>query len=404
MVKVMAPTLSKTVELNSFEHPVGVRRRYPGTFSNPTQHKPNVRPSDSWAVRLRDDTKPYTQLQNAIITRTSLSEHERLEQLISGETFDGCTPSEFLRRLYGILGDRKIDDALIKQLFLKRLPTHVQSILAPDTDKVPLTQLANIPDRILENCPRSVAATNGVDPQATADLLRSILRLQESFVASLRQYPIFEPGSDDGELDGAIGGDSDTDLTAEDAETAALSRCRYRRVQPSLATTPEDATSSPVSVDSGGIPIKRIRLPRLYQFLCCGGILRDDGYPNRFLERKQRSSLWIRTENCGSYGIRLRASNYGTFREVPENVLASKYKLNDVLVVSVWFFITLTKFRLALPYSVCGTSLIVLYSYSSGSSKFSIIRCSLQYICRRKRLLHLLVLAIIRVRSSSELK
>ncbi|TGZ69246.1 hypothetical protein CRM22_003839 [Opisthorchis felineus] len=115
-------------------------------------------------------------------------------------------------------------------------------------------------------CPSNAALR--LDPQATADLLRSILRLQESFAASLRQYPVFEPGSDDGELDGAIGGGSDTDLTAEDAETAALSRCRYRRVQPSVATTPEDATSSPVSVDSGGIPIKRIRLPRLYQFLC----------------------------------------------------------------------------------------------------------------------------------------
>ncbi|KAG5444143.1 E3 ubiquitin-protein ligase IAP-3 [Clonorchis sinensis] len=92
-------------------------------------------------------------------------------------------------------------------------------------------------------CPSNAALR--LDPQATADLLRSILRLQESFAASLRQYPIFEPGSDDGELDGAIGGGSDTDLTAEDAETAALSRCRYRRVQPSLATTPEDATSSP---------------------------------------------------------------------------------------------------------------------------------------------------------------
>ncbi|GAA49140.1 transposon Ty3-G gap-Pol polyprotein [Clonorchis sinensis] len=102
-----------------------------------------------------DDTKPYTQLRNAIITRTSLSEHKRLEQLISGETLDGCTPSQFLRRLYGILGDRKIDDALLKQLFLKRLPTHVQSILAPDTDKVQLTQLANIADRILEIQPRS---------------------------------------------------------------------------------------------------------------------------------------------------------------------------------------------------------------------------------------------------------
>lgn len=115
-------------------------------------------------------------------------------------------------------------------------------------------------------CPSNAALR--LDPQATADLLRSILRLQESFAASLRHYPVFETASDDGELDAAVSGGSDAELSAEDVETAALSRCRYRRVQPPLAATAEDATSSPLSVDSGGVPFKRIRLPRLYQFLC----------------------------------------------------------------------------------------------------------------------------------------
>ncbi|GAA48517.1 hypothetical protein CLF_101704 [Clonorchis sinensis] len=49
-----------------------------------------------------------------------------------------------------ILGDRKIQDALFKQLFLKRLATQVQSILAPDTYEVPWMQLAKLVDGILE--------------------------------------------------------------------------------------------------------------------------------------------------------------------------------------------------------------------------------------------------------------
>lgn len=97
-----------------------------------------------------DKAKPYSQLRDAIIQRTAISEHKRLERLISGEALDGRTPSQFLRHLYSVLGDRKLDDSLFKQLFLKRLPTQVQAILASSADNVPLTQLASIADNILE--------------------------------------------------------------------------------------------------------------------------------------------------------------------------------------------------------------------------------------------------------------
>ncbi|GAA54393.1 hypothetical protein CLF_102735 [Clonorchis sinensis] len=75
-----------------------------------------------------DSTKLYTQLRTAIIKRCSLSKHKRPEQLLSGGSLDGSTPSQLLRRLYSIMGDRKIDEALLKQLLLKSLPTHGQGL------------------------------------------------------------------------------------------------------------------------------------------------------------------------------------------------------------------------------------------------------------------------------------
>ncbi|GAA50687.1 hypothetical protein CLF_104911 [Clonorchis sinensis] len=52
------------------------------------------------------------------------------------------------------MGDRKIDEALFKQPFLKRLPTHEQSILASSSD-VPLSGLASTAGKILEIQPCS---------------------------------------------------------------------------------------------------------------------------------------------------------------------------------------------------------------------------------------------------------
>ncbi|CAH8484182.1 unnamed protein product [Dicrocoelium dendriticum] len=107
-----------------------------------------------------------------------------------------------------------------------------------------------------------------LDPQGTTDLLRAILRLQEGFDTPIGDLPeFFDLGSpsEDSALSGA---NSDADIAAEDAETAALSRCRYQRIRNNTTTafTDDSSTSSPASVDSNGIPVKRILLPQLYQF------------------------------------------------------------------------------------------------------------------------------------------
>lgn len=108
-----------------------------------------------------------------------------------------------------------------------------------------------------------------LDPQGTTDLLRAILRLQEGFDASITDLPEFlDSGSPD--EDSALSGtNSDVDMGAEDAETAALSRCRYQRIRSNATITFTDGSSatSPASFDSSGMVIQRILLPQLYQFI-----------------------------------------------------------------------------------------------------------------------------------------
>ena len=93
---------------------------------------------------------PYTRLKEALIKRTSVSEQKRLNQLLGGEELGNRTPSQFLRRLQQLAGDKKLESDIIKQLFLQRLPMNVQLILSSSSDKTDIEELAALADRIVE--------------------------------------------------------------------------------------------------------------------------------------------------------------------------------------------------------------------------------------------------------------
>ena len=109
----------------------------------------------------RPTTDPYDALKDAVIKRTSVSEQRRLRELLSDEELGDRKPSQLLRRMRQLLGQRKFDDTLLRQLFLQRLPAQVQSILAVSKDSVSLEDMAELADRILDvqppEPPRTVA-------------------------------------------------------------------------------------------------------------------------------------------------------------------------------------------------------------------------------------------------------
>lgn len=114
----------------------------------------------------RPSTDPYDELKAAIIKRTSVSEHSRLRQLLSEEELGDRKPSQLLRRMRHLLGHRNFDEGLLRQLFVQRLPLHAQAILATSKDTVPLEDVADIADRILEAPappPAAVAAVSRQD-------------------------------------------------------------------------------------------------------------------------------------------------------------------------------------------------------------------------------------------------
>ena len=67
-----------------------------------------------------------------------------------------------------LLGENKLEDRILRQLFLQRLPQNVHLILASSSDTVDLEQLAVIADKIIEVTPPPTVATCSNTPSPHA--------------------------------------------------------------------------------------------------------------------------------------------------------------------------------------------------------------------------------------------
>ena len=136
--------------------------------------------------------QPFTTLKTALISRTSASEQKRLKQLLTEEELGDRKPSQLLRRMRQLLGERELEKSILKQLFLQRLPSNVQLILASSSDSVDTDKLAEIADRIIDVAmPHTVAAvtpsTTSRTPTTTSEMtqLRGEIEQLVSQVRSL---------------------------------------------------------------------------------------------------------------------------------------------------------------------------------------------------------------------------
>ena len=123
------------------------------------------------AVEVRDliigppAEKPYSTLKAELIKRTSASEQRRVQLLLSEEELGDKKPSQLLRRMRQLLGDRHLEEGIFKELFLQRLTPSVRVVLAASVDSVSLDALANLADRIMDVHVPQIAAAAPI-PQA----------------------------------------------------------------------------------------------------------------------------------------------------------------------------------------------------------------------------------------------
>ena len=145
---------------------------------------------------------PYQALKKELIRRTSASEQKRLHQLLISEELGDRKPSQLLRRMRQLLGENTLEDSILRQLFLQRLPTNAQLILASSGDAVTIDQLAVIADKIAEvtPTPQAIAAVATPPPPAAfseSAELRSMIASLAKQVESL-SFKLNERGNQRG--------------------------------------------------------------------------------------------------------------------------------------------------------------------------------------------------------------
>ncbi|XP_064470046.1 uncharacterized protein LOC135384790 [Ornithodoros turicata] len=105
-------------------------------------------------------TEPYTALKTALVERTMASERKRLQLLLDAEELGDRRPSQMLRHMENLLGSRAatFDRVLLRELFMKRLPSQVQMVLATAAD-LDISALAKLADKVLEVSSPTISAS-----------------------------------------------------------------------------------------------------------------------------------------------------------------------------------------------------------------------------------------------------
>ena len=143
-------------------------------------------------IRPPSDT-PYDSLREQLIRRTTASEQRKLQQLFSAEELGDRKPSQLLRRLQQLLGERAstTDSTFLRELFLKRLPSNVRMILASTSNTTSLDELAELADKIMDVATPPVAGIQNPSPQLSAkvdQLHTEVTRLQELVKSLTRDH------------------------------------------------------------------------------------------------------------------------------------------------------------------------------------------------------------------------
>ena len=143
--------------------------------------------SPEYATEVRDlllnppAEQPYEVLKRELTNRTSVSEQKRLQQLLTTEELGDRKPSQVLRRIQQLLGDKatSMDATFLRELFLQRLPANVRMVLTPSAGDLNLEQLAQLADRIVEVSPTPTIAATDTTTQWTAQVTELTRRLDE---------------------------------------------------------------------------------------------------------------------------------------------------------------------------------------------------------------------------------
>ena len=157
--------------------------------------------SPEFAMEVRDLllTPPADQLYNTLkaqlIKRTAASEQRKLQQLISGEELGDRKPTQLLRRMQQLLGDKvgtADTNSFLRELFLQRLPANVRMVLASTDTAMTTDKLADLADKVMEVATHTVSAIKA-NPPATAHESAEVQQLRDEVARLTARLESLDP-------------------------------------------------------------------------------------------------------------------------------------------------------------------------------------------------------------------
>lgn len=93
------------------------------------------------------DSDKYKKLSERLVSEFEDSEHQKIKKLLTELPLGDERPSHLLRKMRELSGNR-LDEEFLGNLWLQRMPTHIQTVLSASSEK--LDKLAVIADKVAE--------------------------------------------------------------------------------------------------------------------------------------------------------------------------------------------------------------------------------------------------------------
>lgn len=129
--------------------------------------------------------KVYEALKATLIRRVTPSKSQRLQRLLHDASLGDRTPSQLLRHMQQLLGDKVdgLDSLLLREIFLQKIPPNVRMVLTASNED-DLAKLAELADKIIAVAPTSVVAVSSTpSPHEELQEMNEISRLVDSVAA-----------------------------------------------------------------------------------------------------------------------------------------------------------------------------------------------------------------------------
>lgn len=116
--------------------------------------------------KCRESQTPYEDMKKELISRNSMSESSRIEQLLSGTQMGDRTPSAFYRHMLNVAGTT-VDEKMVRTLWMRRLPQLLEVSLRP-FDSESMDTVLKIADQVFEVQQRQQSVSS-VNPSTSCD-------------------------------------------------------------------------------------------------------------------------------------------------------------------------------------------------------------------------------------------